>query len=422
MLENADKTSFSALGADLDPDERDGGTDRGTVQLRNAALEGLGALVGSGLLPADSRERAFAQVLGYAHGRDNEPYLIGVAEGLARSGDVRAVEPLRKLAERRNDPDVRQAALRGLAVGFRDRTAVAKLRGELDDRDTDVQLRAAQALYETGEPEAFEWATDVITRRRTTDTEKPDIRAQVVRDLVELGGAGSRQALQSALDDGLKNDWLEAWVAVGLLELGETSAAVRVEAALATDDWQLDPRGVRSIWRLMKPFLQYAAQMAMSGGLGAAMSSSQQLRQVTSLVGSAVVGERSRHLQKLDQRESLTAQLRWQAADAIATARPDGAVRMLKALLADTTPGVRASATLALARVDEPDALALLVRSYDDALATASALAPEARATLVRAAFVQAPTAPTTKDLLAKAAADPDAGVRFIALAASAGF
>jgi HEAT repeat protein len=421
MLENAGKTSFAGLGIDLDADDDDSGPDRGTVQLRNAALEGLGALVGSGLLPAESRERAFAQVLGYANGRDNEPYLIGVAEGLARSGDTRAVDPLRKLSERRNLPDVRQAALRGLAVGFRDQQAAAKLRGELDDRDTDVQLRAAQALYETGEPAAFEWATEVITRHRTTDTDKPDMRAQVVRDLVELGGANSRQALQSALDDGLKNDWLEAWVAVGLLELGDLSAAPRVEAALATDDWQLDPRGVRSIWRVIKPFLQYAAQMAVSGGLGATVSSSQQLRQVTSLVGNAVVGERSRHLQKLGQRESLTAQLRWQAADAIATARPDGAVSMLSALLADTTPGVRASATLALARVDEPDALALLVRSYDDALARPTALAPEARATLVRAALVQAPAAPATKELLAKASADPDAGVRFIATAASAG-
>jgi HEAT repeat protein len=158
--------------------------------------------------------------------------------------------------------------------------------------------------------------------------------------------------------------------------------------------------------------------MAMSGGLGATMSSSQQLRQVTSLVGNAVVGERGRHLQKLSQRESLTAQLRWQAADALAKARPEGAVEMLGRLLGDDTPGVRASATLALARVEQPRALALLVRAYDDELA--AALAPEARATLVRAAFVQAPTAPATKDLLAKASADPDPGVRFIAIAASA--
>jgi HEAT repeat protein len=92
---------------------------------------------------------------------------------------------------------------------------------------------------------------------------------------------------------------------------------------------------------------------------------------------------------------------------------------MLSGLLADSTPGVRASATLALARVDEPDALALLVRSYDDALAAASALAPEARATLVRAALVQAPAAPATRELLAKASSDPDAGVRFIAIAAA---
>ena len=48
--------------------------------------------------------------------------------------------------------------------------------------------------------------------------------------------------------------------------------------------------------------------------------------------------------------QSLTAQLRWQAADAIAKAQPEGALRMLRTLLDDPTPGVAGSAALALAR------------------------------------------------------------------------
>jgi hypothetical protein len=61
-----------------------------------------------------------------------------------------------------------------------------------------------------------------------------------------------------------------------------------------------------------------------------------------------------------------------------------------------------------------------MLSAYDGSLAETSAShGPELRATLVRAAALRFATEPATRDLLAKAAADPDAGVRFIALAAS---
>ena len=240
----------------------------------------------------------------------------------------------------------------------------------------------------------------------------------LVRDLVELGGEPSRRALRAALDEGPRNDWIEAWAAVGLLELGDLDVMAQVEAAITKDDWQLDPRGIRSIWRAIKPFLAYAAQLAMSGG-ASALSSSEKLRQATSLIGNAVMSERARHLGKLDQRESLTAQLRWQTADAIARTQPEGALRVLQALLADATPGVQSSAALALARSNHPDALPLIATAYDNALASGTSLGhePELRATLVRAAVLHSAAAPATVALLAKAGADPDPGVRFIALA-----
>jgi HEAT repeat protein len=329
---------------------------------------------------------------------------------------------LEKLTGRRSSLDVRQAAQRGLAVGFRDEGAIKALRRELDGKDPELELRAAQVLYELADEQAFDWAVDVITQRRTADADGADVRGQVVRDLVELGGEPSRQALRAALDDGSRNDWLEAWIAVGLLELGDESVLPQVEAALTTTDWQLDPRGLRSIWRALKPFLQYAAQLALSGG-ASAVSSSDQLRQMTSLIGNAVTSERSRHLSKLDQRESLTAQLRWQAADAIAKAQPDGALRMLRTLLADATPGVQSSAALALARTSDPEVLPLIAGAYDAALTTEDAAlghGPELRATLIRSAVLSARSSDVTRALLAKASADPDPGVRFIALTAAA--
>lgn len=427
MLENAETSSILSAGfappGDEDDDRRRGdeGPAQSTIQLRNAALEGLGALIGSGMLSTESRDQAFAALLRYSTGRNNEAYWQGVAEGLARSKDARAVPILDRFAEQRGQPDVKQAALRGLAVGFSQPAAIDKLRRSLNDNDTDAQLRAAQALYETADAKAFEWAVDVITQRRTISTKEPDIRAQVVRDLVELGGEASAAALRQTLTEGIRNDWVAAWVAVGLLELGDVSVVPQVETALATTDWELDPRGLRSIWRALKPWLQYATQLAMSGGLSAA-SSTDQLRQITSLIGNAVSSERGQHLAKMDQRESLTAQLRWQAADAIAAAQPQGALGILTTLLADPTPGVHSSAALALARIDDPAVPSLIATAYDAALDGESTLGhgPELRATLLRSAVLNAPRAPATVALLTKASADPDPGVRFIALAAVA--
>jgi HEAT repeat protein len=421
MLDNAAALSSSPLGLDGfagDADEDDAMSGP-TAQLKRAALEGLGALIGGGRLAPEARERAFAALVRHAEARDNDAYLLGVAEGFARSKDPRAVVWLERLAGRRVSLDVRQAAQRGLAVGFGDEDAIKALRRELDGRDEELSLRAAQVLYEIADEAAFEWAVNVITRRRTADAGGPDVRGQVVRDLVELGGDASRRALRAALDEGPRNDWLEAWVTVGLLELGDTAVLADVERSLTIDEWQLDPRGVRSIWRAIKPFLAYATQLAMSGGT-AALSSSEQLRQVTSLIGNAVSSERSRHLSKLGQSQSLTAQLRWQAADAIGKVQPEGSLRMLGALLADPTPGVQSSAALALARSAVPEALPLMTASYEAALEAepSSGHAPELRATLVRAAALRFPAAPATRGLLAKAAADPDPGVRFIALAA----
>jgi HEAT repeat protein len=94
---------------------------------------------------------------------------------------------------------------------------------------------------------------------------------------------------------------------------------------------------------------------------------------------------------------------------------------MLDVLLADATPGVHSSAALALARIDDPAAVALIASTYETALDSESALghAPELRATLVRSAVLGSPAAAATRELLARASADPDPGVRFIALTAS---
>ena len=364
-------------------------------------------------------------MLRHAAARDNEPYLLGVAEGLARSKDPRAVEWLDKLSGRRTSLDVRQAAQRGLAVGYRDEDAIKALRRELSGKDEELELRAAQVLYELADEEAFEWAVDVITQRRTADAGGADVRGQVVRDLVELGGEPSRQALRAALDDGSRNEWVEAWIAVGLLELGDES--IVPPGRSCADDRRLGSRPARGALDLARdqavPSLRGEARderrdvgdvverpvaasyvVDRQCGAGRAVTASVEARSARVVDGAvALAGRRC-------DREGATGR---------------GSLRMLSTLLADPTPGVQSSAALALARSDDAAVLPLLAAAYDAALTAVAAAAslghePELRATLVRSAILISPAADATRALLAKAAADPDAGVRFIALAASA--
>lgn len=427
MLDNAESLSFTNMaevaglqqrGKDAPPDQ--GPRDQGIVQLRNSALEGLGAIAGTEGLDAEAKERAIGRLLAHARvdkDHDNALYQRGVAEGLGRSRDRRGLEALRRLAKNRRDPDAKQAALRGLVVGFADSAATQQLRGELDDRDPEEQLRAAQALYESGDEAAFRWAVEVIGKRRVMDATKPDIRPRVVRDLVELGGERARGALAQALAEGPPNDWLTAWVRVGLLELGDPSQLAAVEAALAKEDWALDPRGFRSVWRAIKPFLQAAAATLATGGL-AAPSALQQARKAVQLVGNLVQGERSRHLAKANQREAAVAQLRWQTADALAAAHPPGAARILEGMLGNPEPAVRLSAAASLAALDQPEAISGIAKAFplDYGVEDGVPRTPEVRASLLRAARLRFPADPRTAEMLALGARDSDPAVRFVAL------
>mgnify|MGYP001573408148 FL=1 len=413
---------MSAMGGvNLDPDQKprqEGDPPANLVQLRNGALAGLGALAGSGLLSRPRADAAMAILLARSSGKENEVYYRGAAAGLGRSKDPRAVEPLRRIAKWRKNPDAKQTALRALAVGWNDEAAKKQLRGELDDNDPEEQMRAAQALYETNDEAAWNWAVDVITKRRSTDTKGQDIRAQVVRDLVELGGERAKASLARALAEGPGNDWLEAWTRVALLELGDLSQLPLVEAALHKEDWTLDRRGFKSIWRAISPFLQAAVGILMTGGVGA-MTAIQQIKKAVQLIGNFAAGERGRYLAKADARQGATAQLRWQTAEALAAARPKNAVALLEKLLGDPAPPVILAAALALAELDDPKSLDGLARAFriDYGKENGIPRTPEVRAALLRTAWLRAPNDPRTREMAKLATVDEDGALRFIGLA-----
>jgi HEAT repeat protein len=418
MVDNADTVSITSGGFGAPPPPKHGKAppDRGALQLRSFALEGLGGLVGGGGLAADAREQTLAKLLAYSTGKENEAFYRGAALGLGRSRDPRAVEPLHRLAKD-SRPEVQRAAWRGLAVAFHDDAAIKALRSELGDRDLDAQLHAAQALFEVGDDAAMRWAVETVGHRRTSEATQPDIRPEVVRELVVLGGPRARQTLEQALVAGTGNDWLEAWVRVALLELGDTSQMPAVESAVAKEDWALDPRGFRSVWRAIKPLLLAAAQTAMSGGI-AAPSAFQQVQRAVQLIGNFASGERGRYLANADKRKAAIAQLRWQAADALGAAHPPGAAKLLIHLLDDPVPAVRLSAARALACLDAPDAIDGVVTAFGREYGDEGGVprTAEVRCALLRAALIRFPQDPRARKLLDVGVSDADPGVRFIGL------
>ena len=410
IVNNAESAALGGKGMAT----QNGQTSVNVIWLRGAALRGLGVLVAGSGLTADQREQAFQILLTYARGKGNEAYIADAATGLGRSRDPRAVAPLRDLAGWKKDPAVSLAALRGLAVGFKDEAAIKKIRGWLEDDSPEVQLKAENALLEAGDDAGYAWALDVITSTRDSESNRPDIRPRVVRDLVARRDDRSRKTLQQALKQGAGNDWLGAWIAIGLLEMGDGAQLGAARAAVHKSDWTLDRRGVMSVWREISPLVSMAAQAALTGTVDP--------RVVTRVVGNLIASERARVVQGGMDRNLVSLQIRWQACDAFAVVDDPAATAELIGLLSDPEPSVRLSAARSLAVQPGNAALDGIVKAFqaDFGAEAGDPRTPEVRAALLRAALNRAPHDSRTRQLAKDATQDADAGVRFIGLVALA--
>jgi HEAT repeat protein len=409
------------------------GPDHSVVELRAAALRGLGVLVGSGLLTPQQRESALQPLLAYAQGKDHTAYYAAAADGLGRARDPRGLEALHQLAGDRKDPRVEEAALRALVVGFHEEDGLRRLRRRLDDKVPDVQFAAADALLAAEDEAVYQWARKTAAARRAPDDMSVDQRPRVVRTLVAHPSERSRQALQDILHQGAGNDWLNAWIAVGLLEMGDGTQLEAVRAAVRKSDWTLDPATLGSEWRKIRPLVSLGmsvavqgAMAAASGGATAVMSAhqiAQNARQIAQVVENMASGEIAKVSEFANDREVATLQLRVQACQAFAASDAPGAAAELSALVADPQPAVRLGAAHALA-VQPGGGASLdgLIAAYhaDFGAEEDTSRTPEVRAALLRAALNRAPADPRTRALVREAAASADPGIRFIGLVAAA--
>ena len=387
----------------------------GVVQVRNFGLEGLGRLIGDGQLAPDQAAHAFGDLQMLTDGADNAAYYSGAATGLGFAKDARGVDPLRRLAKNTKDVKASDAALRALAIAFNDAAATQALRKLLDNADDERRFQAAAVLFRIGDSGAFDWAVATVTARRAAEDYKPDIRARVVRDLLEQGGEGGVRTLAEIHRRGAGNDWLQAWVAVAMLQGGDANELAEVRAALQNGHWTLDHLGAKAWWGRIRPLIQIGLQAALTGTVN--------VNQAAEIISNMVAGERTYFAEHSSYEEMVLAQLQWQAADAFAANGGDDTVPDLTRMLADPRPVVRMSAARALALHPSQRA----IEAYDAAFNVdfgeeqGVARAPEIRSALLRTAIVRHPNDPATVALCRIASNDADPGVRFIALSELSG-
>lgn len=410
LAENAEQASIMRnMGSEANAEQV---VDQGTVQMRGAALRGLGTLIGSGAIKGDEREHALVTILRYADGKENASYFADAATGLGRAADPRGLPSVKRLAKYRKDEVVVDAARIALASNFKDAPAIKSLRGELDSDNADRAMRMATALFGAGDEDTFQWAVDVVTKRRASEKQGADLRPRVVRELAVLHSDRAHQALMQISSEGAGNDWLQAWTSVALLELGDADQLPQVSAAIDKTDWTLDRSGIRTLWSRISPILNLAAGVMLTGAID--------VQKTIQVVGGMIAAERTRFLQKATDRELLSVQLRWQAADALALSTDPAAVGELMALLDDPVLAVRMSAARALAVHSDKRSLDGIAKAFalDFGEENGVSRAPEIRSALLRSALLQFPDDPRTRELCHTALNDSDSGVRFIAAVA----
>lgn len=349
-------------------------------QVTNAALRILGDVAGDEATPKAQRDAIVAELIKRTEGIMNTIYYEAAIEGLIRAKDGRAVEPLRKMTKGLGKSDeVKQAALRGLALTYKDSAALEQLRAGLKGAS---QLFSAVTLIEAGDAAGFEYATQKLTPQKKglmkglmKSKSDVDPAPVLVRALRTRGDQQSRDVLTKALEGRADNDPLWPTINVVLLELGDTSKLETVKKIVAGD---------------------YSPTTRTFGAV--ALAKNKDYSGIAAL--SAMASKPA---------------LRASVADALAEIDHADSVAPLVSMLGDSSPSVRAAAAYALTRLTNAAALDGFAKAYEATYERT----PVVHAHLVRTAVTRFPKEARTKALVDKAKTSSSASVKFIALSSS---
>lgn len=432
-----DFSAFGGKGKEMEP----------FPALQAVAARGLGKLAGTGALPGPQYEAVISDLLDLAGERKlDRMAATGVIQGLAATADPRAQEVLKRMARRAKPEEVRPVAERALAAAYRDEWAIKRLRKAMKKGDglgglvkkaktaapwssqsqspsmqyaqpgaqEDPGYLAASVLLHIGDEEAFEWANERLENRNPPEGET-DHRPDLVRDLVETGNERAREILAERVSEGHANEWLLAWMRIGLYELGDESQLNMLADLTFKTDWNFGRGTVGAWYKRLKPLLWEGAKMA--AGLPA------DTQRMARLVAGFALAERDRFLARADERTRKTAQYRWQLADALAESDQAEALPLVRELLAFEDESVRISAARALIgrSVDGTADLLAHAMELDYGQEDGVSRNPEIRAALMRDLLTRFPDHPATRTALDNRNNLSDPSVAFMIYAARAG-
>jgi tetratricopeptide (TPR) repeat protein len=335
----------------------------------NAALRLLGKLAGSEGFPAETRATVIVHLTEFTGGIKKATHGQAACDGLVRTGDASVVPTLQRLAKGMMNADFFRCARRGLLLTFDDTSVVPLLEkqlggGKFSATEPWDRFFAATLLMEGGQESGYAWAgeefakgakskgkTKGFMKKMMATEEEVDFKPALVNALVRIGGDRSRQALTEAIGTVEKGSWIETWIAIGLLELGDSSHIDLAHTALGNPDWEftairvataLAEHGDFSGIAALEKLYQKAAQ-----GLEPAAA-----KAVVAFLG----GAGDLYLSDRGEKEQRLLRLRRQIAGALATIdRPEG-ISVLMTILDDSDESVRTAAAYALARMSEPSA------------------------------------------------------------------
>lgn len=392
-----------------------------------AVLPLLGELAGSDGFPDDLRGQVITRLEEFTGGMKKATFGVAACRGLVATGDERAVPTLTKLSSGMMNADFFPCSREGLLLTFNDRAVVPTLEkqlkgGTFSTTTPSERLAAASLLMRAGEASGFAFAEQELTKKQKkgglgklmkTSSDEVDLRPALVTALVRAGSEDSVRVLKSGMAAVDKGSWLETWIAVGLLELGDTSSVGLAKAALGNPEWSFTT-------------VRIATALARNGDYSGVPALEKLYRSAASGVepdwGKAavayLVGEGSEYESGERAKRARLTRLRQQIASALATIDRPECVPVLTAVLGDEEPSVRVSAAYGLARMDTVEAAVGLATAVAADFGEVDGRSPNpvVHAHVVRSAGGRFAAHDAAGAVVEKGLASPYASVRFLSM------
>lgn len=396
-------------------------------QVAGRSLLLLGQLAGSDGFPAEKRTEIIKSITSFTSGMKKATYGEWACHGLVATGDAAVVPTLQSLSKGMMNADFYACSRRGLLLTFNDKSVVPLLSktlqgGMMSTSKPGDKLSAAGLLIEAGEDAGYTWASQQLTAKKASTMKKfmatsSDDTFDFKPSTVSLLAGGKREkslpVLTTGFDAAAAGSWIQTWIAIAMLELGDKSHIDLVKASMSVPEW--DFTAVRAAEALARNG-DYSGIGALGpvydrALAGTESSAGAELLALVSGSGSEYSMDREAKLARLTR-------LRVQIADVLGEMNRADAVPLLEKMLADPAASVRVAAAHSLTSMTDKAAARGLAKAYDVDYGKSGSGSrnPVMQAAIVRAAGVRFPGDPATKTLLASAAKSSYPSVKFMAL------